>query len=478
MTESRVPPVECWGIHEVTLSGPSSGNPFQDVSVSASFAYRNRTVEVDGFYDGEGTYRIRFMPDRPGRWRYATRSNVARLDGHSGEFTCVPAGPQNHGPVEVDGRRTFRYADGTRYLPVGTTCYHWTHDMDLEQEEATLRSLSAAPFTKVRMCLLPTRSMAPPHLAFAGHEPGRLDTSRFNPTFFAHVERRLADLLSLGIEADLILLHPYDRGHWGVDTMSREEDFRYVRYTLARLAAYRNVWWSIANEYDFNKAKTVEDWDRLGQFVQRHDPYQRLRSIHNGTRMYEASHLYDFGRPWITHQSIQHWDAGRTGAWLAECPKPVVIDEISYEGDTDRRWGNITADEMTHRFWTGMAAGGHVGHGESFQDRETGPWISKGGELYGQSPPRIAFLRKIFEDGPADWIAARRGGDYRLEYLGAGQPAAAEVDLPPDASYRIELIDTQACTVEELPGTYRGACRIQLPGRPYLALRMRRVSRS
>jgi hypothetical protein len=29
-------------------------------------------------------------------------------------------------------------------------------------------------------------------------------------------------------------------------------------------------------------------------------------------------------------------------------------------------------------------------------------------------------------------------------------------------------------TVTPLPGTYTGACRVELPGKPYLALRIRR----
>ncbi len=33
--------------------------------------------------------------------------------------------------------------------------------------------------------------------------------------------------------------------------MTPEQDDRYVRYLAARLGAYRNVWWSLANEYDF-----------------------------------------------------------------------------------------------------------------------------------------------------------------------------------------------------------------------------------
>ncbi|HEY8456804.1 MAG TPA: DUF5060 domain-containing protein [Actinopolymorphaceae bacterium] len=468
-------PVERWGIFELALDGPQTGNPFAEVELHATFQHRNRTVDVAGFYDDDGTYRVRFSPDRTGEWRFTTRSNVEELSGRRGRFVCVPPGPDNHGPVTVVDRYHFRYADGTRYLPFGTTCYHWTHDMDLEQEERTLRALAASPFNKVRMCLLPTEGMRPPALPFAGTSPETLDTSRFNPAYFAHLERRIADLCRIGVEADLILFHPYDHGEWGFGSMKPDQDRAYLRYVVARLAAFRNVWWSMANEYDFNRVKTVADWDGLLQYLQRIDPYGRLRSIHNGTRMYEWAALYDFTKPWITHQSIQHWDAGLVEQWRTECPKPVVIDEISYEGDIDRRWGNISGKEMTRRIWRGTVLGGYVGHGECFVDTSDGRWVARGGTLVGESPQRIAFLRRILEDGPADLQAAREDGSYFLEYFGDRQPAWCELELPDAADYAVDLIDTWAMTVTPLGGRYRGRCRIPL-GRTDLALRARRVA--
>jgi hypothetical protein len=74
------------------------------------------------------------------------------------------------------------------------------------------------------------------------------DFRRFNPVHFRILEQRIRDLQELGIEADLILFHPYDR--WGFSCMGRENDLFYLRYVMARFAAYRNVWWSLANEYD------------------------------------------------------------------------------------------------------------------------------------------------------------------------------------------------------------------------------------
>src|SRR5262245_21517864 len=93
--------VKRWDIFEAALPGPSGGNPFLDVQLEAVFTLGSRQVRVPGFYDGDGTYRIRFMPDSEGAWSYATRSNAAELDGHAGTFACGPPSPNRHGPVSV-----------------------------------------------------------------------------------------------------------------------------------------------------------------------------------------------------------------------------------------------------------------------------------------------------------------------------------------------------------------------------------------
>ncbi|MBB6553933.1 DUF5060 domain-containing protein [Nonomuraea rubra] len=460
--------MERWGVHEIELTGPSDGNPFADVRLSARFQFRNRIVEADGFYDGDGVYRVRFMPDAVGPWSYTTVSNVTELDGHAGSFEVSPASEGNHGPVRASGT-DFEYADGTPYLPFGTTTYHWTHDLDEERERQTLRTLAASPFNKLRMCVLPTGAMSPPEVPFAGQDPDGLDFTRFNPVFFRHLETRVRDLLDLGIEADIILFHPYDFGRRGIEDLGRETDHGYLRYVIARLAAYRNVWWSAANEYDFNQAKTVEDWDDILRTIARLDPYEHLRSIHNGTRMYEVATLYDFTKPWVTHQSIQHWDVTPTDEWLRTCLKPVVLDEICYEGNIGKRWGNITGEELVDRFWEGMARGGYVGHGESLAGFQERAWIGNGGGLYGESPARIAFLRQVME---------ARGDGVLLRYLGRRQAASVTVDLPDDGSaYEVELIDTWNMTITPVDGAHRKQVRVALPRRPYLALRMTRVAR-
>jgi hypothetical protein len=107
----------------------------------------------------------------------------------------------------------------------------------------------------------------------------------------------------------LILFHPYDR--WGFATMDAATDDCYLRYVVARLAAYRNVWWSMANEYDLMPNKSMADWERFFRMVQEHDPYGHLRSVHN------CFAFYDHSKPWVTHQSIQHGDLEQTRVWRA-----------------------------------------------------------------------------------------------------------------------------------------------------------------
>jgi hypothetical protein len=495
--------VERWGMAEVALAGPVSGNPFVDVELSATFRQGVRTVQATGFYDGGGSYLVRFMPDSVGTWTYETRSNRPELDGRKGALSVVDAGAGNHGPVRVRNTWHFAYEDGTPFRQVGTTSYAWTHQGD-QLEEQTLRTLAAAPFNKIRMGVFPKRYQfnqnEPVFYPFEGQPPNTWDFTRFNPAFFRHLEQRIAQLRDLGIEADVILFHPYDKGHWGFDRMPAQVNERYLRYVVARLAAYRNVWWSMANEFDFMKEKTMADWDRYFQVVQANDPYQHLRSIHNGLA------LYNHTKPWVTHVSVQSGaiaeDFERAVLFRDVYNKPVVYDEVKYEGNFASRWGQLTPEAMVLRFWQGAIAGTYVGHGETYTDPSEVVWWAKGGVLRGQSPARLAFFRRILSEGPATGLDpsdkwqghpfAGRHAEYYLGYFGmqasASWPFALhKTGLKDGMKFRAEVIDTWNMTVTPVAGVFELKKRddytfadkdgrsIALPGRPYIALRIVRV---
>jgi hypothetical protein len=485
--------IEQWDRYEVTLHGPSTGNPFTDVQVSATFTLGHRDVEVTGFYDGAGVYKVRYMPDAPGRWTWRSSSSIPELNGHSGAFEVTKATGNNHGPVTTAHQYHFQHADGTPYFPFGTTCYAMAF-MGEPWEQDTIDTLRTAGFNKVRLCLLPKplghELFA---LPFEKHPDGSNDLTRLNPAYFQHCERRIQDLSDLGIQADVILFHPYDA--WGYKSMPAEANDLYLKYAVARLASFRNVWWSVANEYDLVKSKTMPEWDHYFHVIQQYDPSSHLRSIHHSRVQYDNS------KPWVTHASLQEYDFNKAPEYRAAWGKPILWDEIQYEGNFSRRWGNLSAEEMTRRFWLAVIAGTYATHGDTFNQPKGVPVWSDGGKLSGTSAPRIKFLREVVEkitkvglnefEG-AYYLSAGTPNQLYLYYFDFHQPAEYDFPLPQGVEFKATLIDPWNMTMTPLPGTIKAvgkqkvttdegeattasSTRVALPGKPYQAIVFEKV---
>ena len=500
-----------YDVFELALKGPASGNPYLDVTITAEFTCGARREKVPGFYDNNGVYKIRFMPDEVGRWSYVVSSNDTALQGQRGIFECSKSRKEGHGPVRVRNQFHFAHDDGTAYLPFGTTCYAWTHQPLVEQKK-TLVTLKKAGFNKLRMAVFPKdypfNTNAPLHDVYLKQADGKHDFDRPNYKAFQHFDTQVKALMRMGIEADIILFHPYDR--WGYCDMSAEQDCRYLKYVVARLAAYRNVWWSLANEYDFLlDTKPLPLWEKFFHIIMENDPNRHLKSIHNG----DARMNYDHSKPWVDHVCIQNWDVKRTQEWRDQYGKPVVNDEPEYEGNVIHAWGNISAQELVHRFWLTITRGGYAGHGETYMDPQDKIWWAKGGVLKGKAWQRIKFLRELVEKdvrngltplsktpvgGFADWpwsrVSAAIDGKVRFIYLGEHQPEIWTFGLPKEAGkYQIDLIDTWAMKVKRIkpvkaplnhptrhgaivrPSTPDAAFAVKLPTKPYLALRIREL---
>lgn len=496
--------VERWGCLELTFQGKEFENAFVEGTIKGTFScpWENKTLE--GFYDGKGIYKIRFMPSFISEYSYEIAGSFSD-ETYTGCFQVTEPSLNNHGPVKVANQFHFTYMDGTPYYELGTTCYAWVHQ-PVSMQEQTLQTLKEAPFNKIRFCIFPKHYdynlYEPITYPYEGYPCGieginrenfmeflpsntenRWDYTRFNPEHFRMIENRIKDLNELGIEADIILFHPYDR--WGFSEMGREHDLFYIRYVMARFSTYRNVWWSLANEYDLCTGKSVEDWECIAETIVRYDPYQRLRSIHN------CKHIYDFTKPWITHCSIQRTEiyisAANTKSWREQFGKPIVLDEVGYEGDINYNWGNLTSEEMVRLFWTATVRGGYCGHGETYVKEDNKLWWSHGNVLYGESPIRLAFLHQILTEVPGlglDPAGMKKWDDnaataahpkyrdrYYLFYTGNSRPSFREFSFAPDKRYHVEVIDTWNMTIEDR-GIFSGKFYIDLPGRQFMALRI------
>ena len=154
----------------------------------------------------------------------------------------------------------------------------------------------------------------------------------------------------------------------------------------------------------------------------------------------------------------------------AQYGKPVIYDECKYEGDISQGWGNLTAREMTQRFWLGALSGCYVGHGETYKDPQDILWWSKGGVLHGQSPKRIQWLKSFMAQAPAfhelrpvgdgkgSFVLAKEGEYYLVYCL---DQRSQHLQLAGARPYKLDLIDPWEMTITPVgtasPGQYTGA---------------------
>lgn len=481
------------------------------VSYSATFTQNGKKVVVPAFKVSDGECLIHFMPESLGVWEYQVKIDDNEL---SGAFECVQNTSSNHGSVKANGTQ-FIYADGNKYIPIGTTCYAWTNQ-PTEMQEQTVETLKNAPFNKIRMGAfpkdMPYNKNEPDYFPFLKDESDNWDVNQLDYRFWDNFELRISQLNDLGIEVDFILFHPYDR--WGFSRLSQEDSKKYLEYVIARFAAYKNIWWSLANEYEMLFTKSMEDWDEYGRLIQEKDPYHHLTSIHNILRLYPK-------KDWMTHCSIQTKYINHIPVWKDEYQLPIVIDECGYEGNLEFNWGNLSAQEMVHRFWWSMMRGGYCTHGETFHREDEVLWWAKGNVLYGKSVERIQFLKEIMYSLPGkgdyihnpvgqdpnldkddqnavifqskfqgildtlpDWHInyliseapmIMAGEDYKLQYFGHECISKLSLHLPENGLYKVEIIDAWNMTISELPELQKGKVRLDLPGEEFTAVLVTRV---
>lgn len=296
-------------------------------------------------------------------------------------------------------------------------------------------------------------------------------------------------------------------------------DLRFLQYIVARIASFRNVWWSMSNEWNQcsckwaaashpapcthpsgrcgpgggdNPAWDTPIWDKLFETVHAEDPSRHLMSVHNN------AYLYNYSQPWISHFSIQHTHNKPKDLWMSYGRKPFVWDEVKYEGSNSQNWGSLSGPQMVQRFWWGAGVGAYGGHGEVMNIKgsehcgtavEDGgnSWSGGGGYLCGQSPGRIQWFKDYMEnttlhppfeqcegddDGYVHTLTC--GTDFIMFHFYNGHPnASAEfqyVQLPIGMKNRQDLLQPWEMTISLIwkpPSTCRGReCAGELAGRP------------
>lgn len=499
---------------ELVFQGEEPVGSQSVIDLCATFTCQDTAKEVKGFYAGDGRYVVRFLPQQTGGVQW----EVKGLFQANGEEECTPAIESVHYGLVKPAGTALVYENGTRCHTFGTTVYAMMHQPQ-ELIKQTMETLLKSPFNKVRTCMFPKyyvfNENEPELFAFEKKAEGGFDFQRPCFAFWDAFEQMIQACLDHSIEVDLILFHPYD--WWGFAKMTREEYLSYLDYLLARFAAYSNVWWSLANEYDSMSVFRAEDWACIEAFISQTDVYGHMLSCHY---MLEP---YDYTRKNITHCSVQG-DVTEVENMMKKYHKPVLMDEFGYEGNIFCHWGHLSGFELVNRFWLCSVMGGYGTHGETFMNQADTLWWGKGGTLIGSSPKRIGFLRSILEELPGalvpvscnsivtmETLEEMRKGRYReeqndltrallklpprqveqilknltkevriftghcgkdayLSYYGRHCTAVGDLELPEQGKYRIEVIDVWEMTRETILTDVNGKVEFKLPGKEGIAV--------
>ncbi len=370
---SAEPAVEQYHIYEIRLlSEAKHSNPF-DVNVSATVSGpENRKLQVPGFYDGDGVWKVRFSPDALGLWSWTTTSDDPELSGQTGEVRCVKnTHPQIHGGLMIDAEHPYHfiYQDGTRYFLLGYECdWLWALDLnspDTEQLERFINEISDygafnhvvtqtyAHYTKWATEIPMPPRIAPTKLyAWEGtnKEP---DHARLNLKYWQHYDRMMDILQEKGIIAHIMVTVWNKFVNWP-EQRSADDD-RFWKYVMARYQAYSNVVWDVSKEA---QNRPDEYWDDRFEFIRKYDAHRRLLTIHSLWHRHEDTKrkYCDF----ISDQQHNKWHEHIIDRRkFKECP--VMNIEYGYElGHIETYLVIQYPDEVRRRMWVISMAGGYT----------------------------------------------------------------------------------------------------------------------
>jgi hypothetical protein len=338
--------IKKWEVFDIPLEAAGKyDNPYMEMDVTGSFTSPSgKEKSIRGFWNGSRSFVLRFTPDEEGAWTYTISNNMDdRGLQKSGKLIVEGTLPGSHGFVRRDARHPYHfvYDDGTRYYMCGTTYYnillnalagdHWKSAID-----------SVMPFgiNKFRAHAIPRKNEVTPYpqaYPFEG-KGDSLDHTRLNPEHWKKLDDVVAYANERGMVADLMPFG-FERESYSGDSLL---DQRYLRYIIARYAAYPNLIWCIVNEWNYRRRRlglSKPYFNMMGETIREEDPwmkngeYLRPLSIHQQTRIDFQFFNYD----WPVHAIIQLGVRSGQGVVPDEWDIPAATQPLYRHGD---EWGN------------------------------------------------------------------------------------------------------------------------------------------
>jgi hypothetical protein len=249
-------------------------------------------ITIDGYWDGDNSWKVRFAPFKSGIWNWKTSSSDSELNNKTGSFNAKSPthsdknnNPNLHGHLKISGdHRRLEYADGTPFLWIGDT--NWAINADrcgLNNKNfyVYVNNRKDKKFNLIQIQFFGRNNYNEGGYPFPdnkGENPGNGDWHPINPKYFKYVDTRMDYLFDQGF---VVAGHPSWLSEAKI-TLTWAK--RIVRYLMARYGAYNTVW-SLTGEYQFSRKdsdslSSPNEWNQLGNYVQSINQYHHPITIH------------------------------------------------------------------------------------------------------------------------------------------------------------------------------------------------------
>jgi hypothetical protein len=444
---TQVVSVPRWSMHEFSASGKSHGqNPFIDSVLVGDFTSPSgKQISIDGFYDGDDVWRLRFAPDEEGEWTYRLHGEGVEIY-QTGTLLCTKPTTRGFIGLHPGNSYAFAFSDTTAFLPMGDTSYGLFDDSPITPALRTeyIKTRRGQRFNFVRMMVghSEVRAASDPSYWAWGGTAQNPDLDRFNPAFFRAFDALMNQLRAAGMNVEMILLNLYRKPFNDPSVWTSARERQWLRYLIARYAAFDNIFlWTIANEYETHPDNKYRldypadvDWAKAtARFIKANDPRKHLVTVHpviSASRR-GSSPRSPFDHPWrigeffgdeeafdvLSHQTGQHgegttWDE-KLLCWAGDSAtlvdsiradrrfnKPVLNSENGYEylrGDPTMKKQVHHTDKVRRSSWRIVCAGGSFAAGFNGTIGHSDVWNRI------DSPNRYTF--RVEDEGAAHQLA-------------------------------------------------------------------------
>jgi len=267
-----------WEKHEIQLtSSKSYDNPiYQVMDFKATFtAPSGRKKTVNGFWDGDTAWKIRFLPDEVGKWTWETNCSDKENSGlhnKTGTFACVENTSeaklcQNGAIHHESGKYYLSYNDGTPFFWLACTAWNGALKSTDEEWEHYLSQRKANHYNTIQFVTTEWRGCDKnPEGLTAIEGTGYI---RINPEFFRRIDRKIDQINAKGLLASPVILWalPFGEGRNLSPgyTLPLDEAVLLAKYIVARYQG-NHVIWTLGGDGQYYGDQELK-WKEIGQRV-------------------------------------------------------------------------------------------------------------------------------------------------------------------------------------------------------------------